>query len=57
MMDVRITPGRLVGEARALPSKSEAHRALILAALADAPTAIRLVGGASALSDDILRTA
>ena len=57
MMDVRITPGRLVGTVRALPSKSEAHRALILAALADKPTAIRLGGAASALSDDILCTA
>ena len=56
-MDVKITPARLCGAVRALPSKSEAHRALILAALADKPTAMCLGDGAAALSDDILRTA
>ena len=56
-MDIRISPGKLAGTLRALPSKSEAHRALILAALADKPTTILLGDGAAALSDDILRTA
>ncbi len=39
-MDVRILPARLSGTVRAVPSKSQAHRALICAALADAPTRV-----------------
>ena len=48
-MIARITPGPLRGSLAAIPSKSEAHRLLICAALADAPTRIPL----SASSQDI----
>ena len=48
-MIARITPGPLRGSIAAIPSKSEAHRLLICAALADAPTRIPL----SASSQDI----
>ena len=41
-MIARITPGPLRGSIAAIPSKSEAHRLLICAALADAPTHIPL---------------
>ena len=41
-MIARITPGPLRGSIAAIPSKSEAHRLLICAALADAPTRIPL---------------
>ncbi len=41
-MKLTITPGPLLGTVKAIPSKSEAHRLLILAALADAPTEIIL---------------
>lgn len=41
-MDLTIKPGPLRGMVAAIPSKSEAHRLLILAALADAPTEIAL---------------
>ncbi len=41
-MDVRITPGALSGTFAAIPSKSDAHRLLICAALADGPTRIQL---------------
>lgn len=41
-MIATVHPGRLRGAVTAPPSKSAAHRALICAALADAPTAIRL---------------
>ncbi|MFB0919425.1 MAG: 3-phosphoshikimate 1-carboxyvinyltransferase [Oscillospiraceae bacterium] len=41
-MDIRIKGGRLSGAIGSIPSKSEAHRALICAALADSPTRIRL---------------
>lgn len=37
-MDITIIPGRLSGTIRAIPSKSQAHRLLICAAFADAPT-------------------
>jgi len=37
-MDITIMPGRLSGGVRAIPSKSQAHRLLICAAFADAPT-------------------
>ncbi len=37
-MDITITPGKLAGTVRAIPSKSQAHRLLICAAFADAPT-------------------
>ena len=51
-MDVKIVPGRLNGTVNAIPSKSQAHRALICAALADKPT--RIVCGSD--SDDINAT-
>ncbi len=51
--DVKISPCRLNGVVRAIPSKSQAHRALICAALADKPTTIECNGG----SDDIAATA
>ena len=41
-MIATVYPGTLRGMVSAPPSKSAAHRALICAALADAPTAIRL---------------
>ena len=37
-MDLRIFPGKLAGQTAAIPSKSQAHRLLICAALADGPT-------------------
>ena len=37
-MEITITPGKLSGHVRAIPSKSQAHRLLICAAFADAPT-------------------
>jgi 3-phosphoshikimate 1-carboxyvinyltransferase len=52
-LDVKISPCRLNGVVRAIPSKSQAHRALICAALADKPTTIECEGG----SDDISATA
>ena len=39
-MDVKILPGPLCGTIKAIPSKSQAHRALICAALADEPVNI-----------------
>ena len=39
-MIARITPGSLHGTIAAIPSKSEAHRLLICAALSDKPTAV-----------------
>lgn len=48
-MDARLEPRQLIGTIRAIPSKSEAHRALICAALADSPTQIVCPGS----SDDI----
>ena len=43
-MDIKITPGALSGKVSAIPSKSQAHRALICAALADIPTHIKCEG-------------
>lgn len=37
-MDIRIFPKKLTGQTAAIPSKSQAHRLLICAALADGPT-------------------
>jgi len=51
-MDVQIQPGQLNGDVRAIPSKSQAHRALICAALADVPTDIICEGE----SEDIAAT-
>ena len=39
-MDITIYPQKLRGEIKVIPSKSQAHRLLICAALADRPTAI-----------------
>lgn len=39
-MDITITPGKLSGSIAAIPSKSQAHRLLICAAFADAPTTL-----------------
>ena len=52
-MDMLILPGRLSGTVGAIPSKSQAHRALLCAALADAPTCI----GCEGESGDITATA
>ena len=41
-MNVRVRPGLLHGAVAAIPSKSDAHRLLIAAALCDAPTHIEL---------------
>jgi 3-phosphoshikimate 1-carboxyvinyltransferase len=51
--DVKISPAVLNGVVSAIPSKSQAHRALICAALADKQTIIECEGG----SDDIAATA
>ena len=40
-MDITITPRKLSGQITAIPSKSQAHRLLICAAFADAPTVLR----------------
>ena len=40
----RICPGALAGTVQAVPSKSDAHRALIAAALADGPTVLLFDG-------------
>lgn len=52
-MNVTITPRPLLGTIAAIPSKSQAHRLLICAALAEEPTDLRC----AALSRDILATA
>lgn len=52
-MDVTITPAALHGTVQALPSKSQVHRLLLCAALADAPTYI----GCAAVSRDMEATA
>jgi len=51
-VDVKIFPARLNGAVNAIPSKSQAHRALICAALADKPTRVECNGE----SEDILAT-
>ncbi len=51
-MEVRIANGYLQGTAKAISSKSDAHRILIAAALADAPTDVFLQG----TNADILAT-
>ncbi|MDD5864692.1 MAG: 3-phosphoshikimate 1-carboxyvinyltransferase [Firmicutes bacterium] len=65
-MDITITPRKLVGEIAAIPSKSQAHRLLICAAFADAPTTLlcpetnrdidATAGCLTALGADITRT-
>lgn len=51
-MIARITPAKLAGSIAAIPSKSEAHRSLICAALADKPTTLYMGPG----SEDIEAT-
>ena len=51
-MDIKITPSQLTGEIKAIPSKSQGHRALICAALADSKTTINNLGE----SEDIKAT-
>jgi len=51
--DVKVSPAVLNGVVRAIPSKSQAHRAFICAALADKSTTIECDGE----SDDIIATA
>lgn len=51
-MTLSITPSRTGGSLRAIASKSEAHRLLILAAFADRPSRIRC----EEVNDDILAT-
>jgi 3-phosphoshikimate 1-carboxyvinyltransferase len=43
-MDIRIHPSPLSGTVSAVPSKSDAHRLLICAALSHEPTSILLAG-------------
>lgn len=52
-MDVRITPGKLSGTVKAIPSKSQAHRLLICAAFADRETTLYCPD----INDDIAATA
>ncbi len=52
-MNVRIYPQKLAGTVPAISSKSDAHRILIAAALADAPTEVHC----NVLSEDIRATA
>lgn len=52
-MDYKVYPSPLSGEIAAIPSKSDAHRLLICAALSDRATRI----GCPAVSEDILATA
>ena len=65
-MDITIIPGKLSGSVAAIPSKSQAHRLLICAAFADAPTLLHCpetnrdieatAGCLNALGADIVRT-
>lgn len=65
-MDITIIPGKLSGSVTAIPSKSQAHRLLICAAFADAPTLLHCpetnrdieatAGCLNALGADIVRT-
>lgn len=55
-MKATIQPGPLSGEVSAIASKSDVHRLLLCAALADEPTKI-ILKGTNSLSEDILATA
>lgn len=65
-MDITIFPGKLSGTVTAIPSKSQAHRLLICAAFADAPTVLHCpetnrdieatAGCLNALGAEIVRT-
>lgn len=52
-MIAKVFPGKLSGAVAAIPSKSHAHRLLLCAAFADAPTEV----ACPAVSEDILATA
>lgn len=52
-MIARISPSRLRGSVCAIPSKSEAHRSLICAALASSPTVLRMGPGSEDISATI----
>ena len=54
-MDIRLYPAALSGNIDAIVSKSDVHRALICAALSDAPTTLTFYR-TDALGDDILAT-
>lgn len=66
-MDITLFPGKLRGQLTVIPSKSQAHRALICAAFADRPTTLlcpevnrdmeATAGCLRALGADIVRTA
>lgn len=49
-MNISVSPACLSGTVPAIASKSDAHRRLILAAFADAPTTFTLVGGSEDIS-------
>lgn len=51
-MDITIFPAKLQGHVNAVPCKSQAHRLLLCAALADRPTTIEI----TAICDDLLAT-
>jgi len=51
-LDIKITPSKLNGRITAIPSKSYAHRALICAALSDAPTSLNI----TPFSEDVKAT-
>lgn len=51
-MDITIFPQKLQGQVRAIPSKSQAHRLFLCAALADRPTQIEI----PTLCDDLAAT-
>ena len=56
-MILEITPSPLFGEVKAIDSKSELHRDLICAALADKPCTLYLAGGhASHIANDVKTT-
>ncbi len=51
-MDITITPSKLQGSVAAIPSKSQAHRLFLCAALADRPTTIEI----KTICDDLAAT-
>jgi len=53
-MDIQINPKKLEGAINAIPSKSDAHRLLLCAALAEGETRLRMPG--RALSQDVAAT-
>lgn len=50
---IRLTPSAISGKIKAIPSKSDAHRLLIAAALADRPTLLTMSGGSEDISATI----